>query len=135
MNNADNKNYGFSKDERLCSRALIDKLYSSPQRELFFPLSLHWMEVDADSDVPPVRILIVVPKRKLRHAVDRNRAKRLIRECYRLHKHPLCDALQKQGRHIVMSLNFIHTHTPNFHKLETTMEKLIRQMVEATDKK
>ena len=34
-------------------------------------------------------MLLSVSKRRLRHAVDRNRAKRQLREAYRLHKHLL----------------------------------------------
>jgi ribonuclease P protein component len=48
-----------------------------------------------------VKVLLSVPKRKLRHAVDRNRAKRQLREAYRLNKAILMEALQpKQGLHI-----------------------------------
>ena len=37
----------------------------------------------------PVEVLISVPKKRLHHAVDRNRVKRQIREAYRLQKHLL----------------------------------------------
>ena len=50
---------------------------------------------------PQVKVLLSVPKRKLRHAVDRNRAKRQLREAYRLNKTALLEALpQKQGLHL-----------------------------------
>lgn len=109
---------------------LIEKLYSSPHRELFFPLSVHWMPVANDDNTPRVQVLIVAPKRKLHHAVDRNRTKRLIRECYRLQKQPLIDSLSHHGKHIVMSMNYIHTSPPTFHKLEKAMEKLIARLIE-----
>ena len=38
---------------------------------------------------PDTQILISVPKKRLHHAVDRNRAKRQLREAYRLNKHLL----------------------------------------------
>ena len=123
-----NHNHCFPKSEKLCSRVLIEKLYSSPNRELFFPLSIHWMVVDGDENTPREQVLIVAPKRKLHNAVDRNRTKRLIRECYRLHKAPLIEALTQQGKHIILSLNYIHTSTPNFHKLEKIMIKVIARL-------
>ena len=42
---------------------------------------------------PQVKVLLSVSKRHFKHAVDRNRAKRQIREAYRLQKHILTDAL------------------------------------------
>ena len=39
--------------------------------------------------VRPVQLLLSVSKRRFRHAVSRNRAKRLMREAYRRHKHLL----------------------------------------------
>lgn len=133
MNNS-NKQYGFGKNEKLCSKLLIEKLYSSPHRELFFPLSIRWMHVETSVDSPRVQVLIVAPKRKLHHAVDRNRTKRLIRECYRLHKQPLINALSENSRHIILSMNYIHTTPPNFHKLEATMKKLMTRLIETTTK-
>ncbi len=109
---------------------LIEKLYSSPNRELFFPLSIRWCFIDASESTEPVQVLIVAPKRKLHHAVDRNRTKRIIRECYRLNKKPLVDVIKQKDLHIVLSLNYIHTHTPNFHKLEASMVKLVAKLTE-----
>ncbi|MCR5066074.1 MAG: ribonuclease P protein component [Bacteroidales bacterium] len=129
INNID-KPFGFSKSEKLCSKMLIEKLYSSPNRELFFPLSIRWCFIDASESTEPVQVLIVAPKRKLHHAVDRNRTKRIIRECYRLNKKPLVDAIKQKDLHIVLSLNYIHTHTPNFHKLEASMVKLVTKLTE-----
>ena len=42
---------------------------------------------------PRVKVLISVSKRKFKHAADRNRAKRQVREAYRLQKHLLLEAL------------------------------------------
>ena len=39
---------------------------------------------------PGMRLGVVVSRRTLRRAVDRNRAKRLIREAFRLNRHRLC---------------------------------------------
>ena len=54
----------------------------------------------------PVQILISVPKKHFKHAVDRNRVKRQVREAYRLNKAILYDALQPT-RTTHLSLAFI----------------------------
>ena len=44
------------------------------------------MKRDIPNAVTPTQVLVSVPKRHLRHAVDRNRVKRQLREAYRHHK-------------------------------------------------
>ncbi|HSH66258.1 MAG TPA: ribonuclease P protein component [Bacteroidia bacterium] len=81
----------FSKDERLCSKPLIDQLVQKGNSFNGFPFKVTWLEIQQSTS--PVKILISVPKRKFKKAVDRNRIKRLIREAYRKNKHLLIDRL------------------------------------------
>lgn len=85
----------FTKQERLVSRKLIERLFSEPASHslVAFPLRMVCLlreRLDGDA---PVQVLISVPKRHLRHAVDRNRVKRQIREAYRLRKQVLYSQL------------------------------------------
>jgi ribonuclease P protein component len=91
----------FPKAEHLCLRNDIDNLFTAGAKALTaYPLRMVYREV-MHREGPQVKVLLSVPKRKLRHAVDRNRAKRQLREAYRLNKAILMEALQpKQGLHI-----------------------------------
>lgn len=91
----------FPKAEHLCLRNDIDVLFSAGAKALTaFPLRVVYREVK-HKDGPKVKVLLSVPKRKLRHAVDRNRAKRQLRETYRLNKPTLVGALgEKQALHL-----------------------------------
>ena len=81
----------FSKEERLCSSKIIDRLFSEGNRQISaFPIRLVWLLSD---DIEGVQILISAPKRNFHHAVDRNRIKRQVREAYRHTKQPLFDAI------------------------------------------
>jgi ribonuclease P protein component len=90
----------FSKDERLCNQTLIEQLIKKGNSFNGFPFKIIWMEVE-ESTVP-VKIVISVPKRKFKKAVDRNRIKRLIRETYRKNKHKLIERLE--GKKIALLL-------------------------------
>lgn len=83
----------FPKRERITSKKTIDLLFGGSQSKSFvaFPLRAVWMV--QESTEPAVQVLVSVPKKRLRHAVDRNRAKRQVREAYRLGKHQLDGAL------------------------------------------
>ena len=112
----------FRKEERLCSRRLIDQLYTEGHRLMAFPFSVQWMTVPS---VTPCQVMIVAPKRKFKHAVDRNHVRRLTRECYRLRKDNLHAFLQEHGISIVFSLVYIHNEILPYEQLGHKMDKLL----------
>ena len=61
-----------------------------------FPLRMVYRTTLRQESAPQVRLLISVSKRYFKHAVDRNRVKRQLREAYRLNKHLLYEALADQ---------------------------------------
>ena len=113
----------FPKAERLCSRRLIDRLYAEGHRLMAFPYSVQWLEEPALDG--PCQVLIVAPKRKFKHAVDRNRVKRLTRECWRQRKEPLLAMLRERSMHITLSLVYIHNEIMSYDQLQLKFEKLM----------
>lgn len=95
------KRFTFPKPEHLCLQRDIETLFSAGSHAAtVYPLRVVYRPV-AHSGGPAVTVLISVGKRRLHHAVDRNRAKRQIREAYRHHKHVLIDALPEGvGLHV-----------------------------------
>lgn len=90
----------FSKAERLCSKVLIDKLVETGSSFNSFPFRVTWKKVDEGTS--PVQVLISVPKRVYKRAVDRNLLKRLIREAYRKNKMELYRALENKKIHLML---------------------------------
>lgn len=117
--------FTFGKEERLCSRQLIDRLYTEGHRLMAFPFSVQWQ---VNSNSARCQIMIVAPKRKFHHAVDRNRVRRLTRECWRLRKHTLYDFLKEQGLTLTLALVYIHEEIMPYEQLEHKMDKLIASL-------
>jgi ribonuclease P protein component len=66
---------------------------------------LLYLETEANEQ-PPVKVLIAIPKKKLKLAVQRNRMKRLVREAYRLSKHKLLEVVARSGKHYDIAFIF-----------------------------
>mgnify|MGYP004448921399 FL=1 len=79
----------FTKAERICLQKEIDELFTpgNAKGATVFPLRMVFRYVNReDPEEPAVKVLISVAKKRLHRAVDRVRAKRQIREAYRLSK-------------------------------------------------
>ena len=89
---------GFPKCEHLCLKKDIETLFSAGSRAItIFPLRAVFRVVPREGG-PQAQVLVSVAKRRLRHAVDRNRAKRQLREAYRLNKQLIADVLRDDER-------------------------------------
>jgi len=72
----------FVKTERLCSKTIIQEIFEKGSVLYLHPLKIYYKLNEGSLN----RILITVPKRLHKRAVDRNLLKRRIREAYRLNK-------------------------------------------------
>lgn len=123
----------FPKQERIVSKKLIDKLFGSKhQSAVVYPIRVVYMQVDEDT-APPLQVLISVSKRHFKHAVDRNRTKRQIREAYRNNKHIIYDALETapdKPRHIAMAYIWLADELRPSGEIEISMQKLLTGIAE-----
>lgn len=120
----------FHKEERLCSSRLIDMLFSSGDRSTgSFPVRLVWCFLP-DSEPVGVQVLISAPKRNFKHAVDRNRIKRQIREFYRMNGGPLKDISVNCGRGIGIAFLFNDHRLWPSDELDRRLENAFGKLVE-----
>lgn len=75
----------FGKNERLCSKKVIDKLFAEGKSVFSFPVKIGYLETKLPANVP-VQAAFTVGKRNFKRAVQRNLIKRRMREVYRLNK-------------------------------------------------
>ena len=109
----------------MVSRALIETLFSGSRSMMAFPVRMVYMTKERQVGDEPLQLLISVPKKFFKLAVDRNRVRRLTRECYRLRKHALYDFLQQHGLTLVFSMVYIHNEIMSYDQLGHKMDKLL----------
>ncbi|MGY3052209.1 ribonuclease P protein component [Pedobacter sp. UYEF25] len=113
--------YTFTKEERLCSKKHLDSLFKNGSSFLLYPIRISYLVVTA-TNLPPVQVVISVPKKRYKRAVDRNLIKRRIREGYRLNKTEyLFRNLPASGQTLLLSIQFIGKEIPQFAYLQTRL--------------
>lgn len=124
--------YTLTKEERICSKLQIDKLFGGGGSHSFsaFPIRTVYLLVDEVSPVP-VKILVSVPKRYFKRAVKRNRVKRQIRECYRLNKQILFqDGIIPEGKTLLVAFVWIDDKLYETHVVERKVKNLLQRISE-----
>jgi ribonuclease P protein component len=124
-----NLKHSFKKEERISFQKEIDFLFTRGNSFCVFPLRLIYVEKKPFSGAV-VSVLISVPKKKFKRAVNRNRLKRLIREAYRLHKNILSDPLKEKDSGLLLAFLFIGNELSSFQKIETALIKALNDLKE-----
>ena len=120
--------YTFYKEERLCNKKLIDKLFHNGSSFLCYPFKASWLFIDEPGKFP-TQILFSVSKRRYKRAVDRNLIKRRTREAYRLNKQQhLYNVLISLDKRIILSVGFIGKEIVEYDFMEKKMLKLLTQL-------
>ena len=121
----------FKKRERIVSRKLIERLFSkgSSFSVSAFPLRIVVMETARTEDDVPVQVLVSVSKRHFKHAVDRNRVKRQVREVYRQHKQIVPEKVQ-QKQTLAIAFIWLADELYESTAVEKSIKKLLGKVAE-----
>lgn len=95
----------FGKEEHLCGKTTIDELYKSGENFFLYPFRVVYQKVEKEEVA--VKCLVNAPKRKFKHAVDRNRLKRLMREAYRKNKQSLFEKMTEEPSTLLIAFSYI----------------------------
>lgn len=133
--------FTLRKDEKLRHKTLVDGAFESGTTIYEYPLRLTYRILDKDAldgsfrngvpqGIGELQMLITVPKKKLRHAVDRVRMRRLIREAYRLNRLELKEEvrLEESVRTISMAFIYMHGEKTDYDLIERKMKKLLEKV-------
>ncbi|MDE6444539.1 MAG: ribonuclease P protein component [Muribaculaceae bacterium] len=131
------------KGEKLRHRTLVDSLFTKGESLYEFPFRVNFRLLSREelensfrssppSPIDPIQMLITVPKKKRRRAVDRVLMRRRIREAYRLNRLPLKDLVESMpgGNTLCMAFIYIHDKNNDFSLIDRKMKSLLRKVAD-----
>ena len=132
------QNQCLPKGERLYLREEIERLHSCGRSFVSYPIRIVWLAEPIATQTPgeqaQVAVMTSVAKRRFKHAVDRNRIKRMTRAAYRLHKAPLWQAATQHHCTIRVALQSVAKTMPTYPELEQAVERAIARIVKEIEK-
>ena len=94
--NSIQQRYTLQAIERLKLRKQIETLFQTGEAFSVFPLRIVYRLLPStDASASPVQVGFSIPKKRIKKANGRNRVRRLLKEAWRLQKHPLYEVVPK----------------------------------------
>jgi len=118
--------FSFHKDERLCSKKVIDKLFLDGNSIFVFPIKIVYLETPLTSNYR-AQAAFTVGKRNFKRAVQRNLIKRRMREAYRLNKSNLYQGLGE--KQVAVFFIFTGKTIPDYQMVESAVKKGIKKLL------
>ncbi len=117
----------FNKEEHLCHKKDINELFTKGSGLHTPGFVLKWKTSSRPQNYP-LKLVISVPKRNFKKAVDRNRVKRLIREAFRHNKAALYQLLKEQGINIHAGIVYTGRSLPSQERANEKISLLLLQL-------
>jgi ribonuclease P protein component len=118
--------YSYNKTEKLKSRKTLNTLFTGGKSFSVFPIKVFYLLPETNEIM--VQAGVGVSAKNFRKAVDRNRIKRLLRECYRLNKLSLHAVLEQKQKGMAVFFLYIGKEMPGYamlnEKMQTALTKL-----------
>ena len=106
----------LGKKERLKSRKAIDALFSGGHRFTVSPIRVFYQPTQGTT----LKFGVAVSTKLYKKAVDRNRVKRVIRECWRLQKNQLQEKLTGKGAGLDVFFVYTDRELPRYEPIFRT---------------
>lgn len=133
------KQFTLPKRERLYLRESIGELFAKGRSFTAFPYRVVYLikkesemtDLPAEEKQGRCAIMTVAPKKRFKHAVDRNHVKRLTREAYRLQKLPLLAQLEKMQLRMEVAFLYVDNKFLTFDETHRVIGRALNKLQRA----
>jgi len=122
-------NNKLTKEERLHSKKLANLLFSEGKSFFQYPFKVFFISENNTMETP-ARLMVTIPKRSFKKAVDRNQIKRLVKECYRLHKNELVQYLNNHNKTLIFGLVYVGETILSYREVERKLILILQRLIE-----
>ena len=120
--------FQFPKKQKLCGEKVIERLFANGKSISEKPFRAIW-NFEKNNDQVCVKSLIVVSKKRLKLAVDRNVVKRRIKEAYRLQKKKLECFLESTNQQLNLAIIYQEEEILDYKTLEEKINLLLSRLI------
>jgi len=122
--------FEFPKNQKLCNDKSIERLFENGKYLTENPFRIIYNSYNNNEDVF-VKVLIVVPKKRVRLASDRNLIKRRVKEAYRLQKSELEKYLKSKNHQLNLAIIYQKYEILDYKLIEEKIKLLLNRLKEA----
>ena len=119
----------FLKNERLCGKTTIDNLFTKGSSIKDSIFRLVWNTEEFDNDIV-AQTLIVVPKKYIKNAANRNVLKRRMREAFRIYKSGLYTKIKSKKQQLAIAIIYQEQEILPYKVIEDKIKLILGRLSE-----
>ena len=121
--------FHFPKNQKLCNEKAIERLFENGKSLTEKPFRIIY-NIDNNNEDIFLKALIVVPKKRVRLASDRNVIKRRVKEAYRLQKSELEKYLKSNNHQLNLAIIYQKHEILDYKLIEEKIKLLLSRLKE-----
>ena len=121
--------FHFPKNQKLCNEKAIERLFENGKSLTQKPFRIIY-NIDNNNEDVFLKALIVVPKKRVRLASDRNLIKRRVKEAYRLQKSELEKYLKSKNHQLNLAIIYQKYEILDYKLIEVKIKLLLSRLKE-----